>query len=80
MRKIVLSFCAILAFALVSCGGNESNSSGSNINFRGKSKSRGHCSNNPYVDHTTCYKFVPHPYDARYCYTCGCSEGDHWYE
>lgn len=83
MKKILLLFCAILAFCFVSCGGSDSSSysscpSGSNINFKGKSKARGHCRNNIYINHKTCHKFVEHPNDARYCATCGCSELDHW--
>ena len=78
MKKLLLSICAILALGLGSCGGGESSSS--EITFKGRQKTRGGCRNNIYVDHTTCNKFVEHPYDARFCAICGCLETDHWYE
>lgn len=91
MKKILLSICTILALGLVSCGGSErgssetyyyedNNSGGSDINFQGRQKSRGSCSRNQYINHTTCYKFISNPYDTRYCATCGCPATEHWYE
>lgn len=88
MKKLLFSFCTILALSLVSCGGSESDSSEryyyddysseeSEINFKGGHE-RGHCHNNYKYDHIDCYQYIPDGYG--YCANCGCAEGFHYFK